>query len=69
MFKILVRGLNILPLISHNRNINVIKWIDKTEFIIPLHNDDLNGKIDVQYDKDNLIIAFNKDGHKPNTDE
>lgn len=53
---IFIRGLNILPLLAHNRSIEVVRWSDKTEFIIPLINEKLVGK-PVVVVKDNLLVV------------
>ena len=55
---IFIRGLNILPLLSHTRNVDMIRWADKTEFIIPLYNEKLIGKPVIVIKDNNMVIEF-----------
>lgn len=58
---IFIRGLNIIPLLSHTRNVEMIRWADKTEFIIPLFEEKLIGKPVIVVKDKLLVVEFIQD--------
>lgn len=49
-----------LPLSSHTRDCWVVRYNDRTEIKIPLHNEKVEDKPVIVYDKDYLTVIFNK---------
>ena len=49
---------NPLPIMSHTRDCRLAKYADRTEIKIPLHNEKIDTKPVVIYDKDTLTIIF-----------
>lgn len=68
MFKplILVRHLNVLPNLTHNRNINVIEWSNRLEYHIPLISEVLKHKPEIIIENNILKLIYNKDGFRNN---
>lgn len=58
-----------IPVVSHSRNINMIKWTDRIEYDIPLYGELLKGKPIIKVDKYNLTITYLLDGYKSDTIE
>lgn len=54
---VLVRGLNILPLVSHSRNCQVITWKDKIEYSLPVY-EPIKGKPKIIIKNGNICVIF-----------
>ncbi len=58
---ILVRGLNVLPLLSHTRNILFIHWSDMMEYKIPMYGEKPKGKPEIEVKDNEIIITFKEE--------
>lgn len=63
---ILVRHLNVLPTLTHNRNINVIEWSNRLEYHVPLMGEVLKYKPEIVIENNILKLIYIKDGCKYN---
>lgn len=65
---ILIKHLNVLPILTQSRNIHFIEWDKYLEYHIPLQNEVLKDKPKLIIENNILKIIYRKDGFNRYTD-